>query len=98
MSLPDRDRIAAWLRVLLVVTAPAALLLMVTPSATLLSGATVLVVLTAAATAVAAVRVVVLPATAPPRARGPQTATFAPICRCLALPQDPVRPRAPGLV
>ncbi len=93
----DSDRIAAQLRVLLSVLVPAAVLMTLLPS-TQVAGGVALVALAAAVTLIQVTRVVLPMVAAPPRARGPQTATHPPVCRSITLPQDPIRPRAPGLV
>ncbi|GAB3583845.1 hypothetical protein [Calidifontibacter terrae] len=96
--LPDTDRLAARLRVLLSLFLPTLALIAISSSTQALAGGAALVVLAAAIAVVEGVRRALPPRSAPPRARAAQTATFAPVCRSIALPQDPIRPRAPGLV
>lgn len=92
------DRLAAQLRVLLTLLVPSVVLLAMVPSAQMLTAGAALVVLATTVALVQTIRAAIAPRSIPPRAREPQTATFAPICRAIALPQDPIRPRAPGLV
>lgn len=92
------DTLAAQLHVLLSLVAPAVVLAGLAPGHQLLVSGAALVVLTAAIGVVQTARTVLLLRPVVPRVRSAQTATFTPVCRCITLPQDPIRPRAPGLV
>ncbi|WP_431841574.1 hypothetical protein [Calidifontibacter indicus] len=92
------DTPAAQLHVLLSLVAPTVVLASVAPGHQLLVGGAAFVALTAAIAMVHLARTVLLLRPVAPLVRSAQTATFTPVCRCITLPQDPIRPRAPGLV
>ena len=92
------DGLAAQLHMLHSLVAPAVVLASLAPGHQLLVGGAVFVALTAAIAMVHIARTVLPPRPVTPRVRSAQTATYPPVCRSLTLPQDPIRPRAPGLV